>query len=339
MSEAVKPLKRFWSLVEDAPVLDLKDSNASIGEWRGVKALKFVKAGTAAFINEPFHLQAFRLQAYVAIPEPVGFIGLIFGARDDSNYELIYLSPGDSSDNGEIQYDPVMNGSTTWQIYNGPRYLAYTPYQVGEWVKLTIDVGQQSAKVYIGEDTETPRLTISKLQHGEVYGKIGVWGYLPGYVRDLTIEEISSDSQPIETVSKKGYINEWRVSEPYHSNSQPEEWKWMEAVTEENGTLNINQLYSSEKDKAVQIKSFLTLPEETYSIISFGYSDELRLWINGEEVYHGVWMWDPPQNDGRILPNHHMVPVVWKAGLNTIRAELISKETVFGWGGALKPGI
>lgn len=332
--------KRSWSLVEDnTSALDLGESDASIGEWKGIKALHLKKAGSAAFINNEFQFESFRIQASVAIPEAVGFIGLVFGARDSENYELIYLSPGDGRGIGEIQYDPVMNGSTTWQIYNGPSYLSYTSYNVGDWVNLTIDVDKHSAKVYIGDDFSTPQQIISKLQHGEVFGKIGVWGYLPVYIRDLSIEEIPSISRPIEERTKKEFINEWLVSEPYLTNSLPSELKWTAASTEENGTLNINRLFTSEKTNVVQIKSSLTLSRETEANISFGYSDELRLWINEEEIYHGVWMWDPPKNDGRIRPDHITMPVIWKEGVNTIRAELTSKETVFGWGACLKPGI
>jgi pyrophosphatase PpaX len=134
--------KHSWTLVDDLEKFDLGDSEAYAGEWRNMKALHINKAGVAAFLKEAVPFQSFRLQAYVAIPEEVGFIGLVFGARDSSNYELIYLSPGNTEGIGEIQYDPVMNGSTTWQIYNGPNYLTHTPYTVGEWVQFTVDVHQ-----------------------------------------------------------------------------------------------------------------------------------------------------------------------------------------------------
>ncbi|NRF89842.1 hypothetical protein HQN89_02155 [Paenibacillus frigoriresistens] len=331
--------KRSWSLVEDVSILDLGESDASIGEWREIKALHLKKAGTAILINNEFQMESFRIQASVAIPETVGFIGLVFGARDSTNYELIYLSPGDGTGNGEIQYDPVMNGSTTWQIYNGPSYLSCTSYNVGDWVRLTIDVNKHSAKVYIGDDFSTPQLIISKLQHWEVFGKIGVWGYLPVYIRDLSIEEIPSSYEPINKRCKDEFINEWLVSEPYHSNLQPEELKWAEVSTEENGTLNINRLYTSEKDKSVQIKSTFTLSEGALSSVSFGFSDEVRIWINEVEVYQDSCMWSPPEHDGRIRPDHVCIPIAWSSGVNTIRAEITSKETVFGWGFCLKTGI
>jgi hypothetical protein len=48
-----------------------------------------------------------------------------------------------------MQYSPG-------QIYNGSDYQAYTSYTVGEWVKLTVEVDQQIAKVFIGDVTSVP---------------------------------------------------------------------------------------------------------------------------------------------------------------------------------------
>jgi len=96
---------------------------------------------------------------------------------------------------GEIQYDPVMNGSCTWQIYNGPPYQAKAPFDPGEGAKLALDVGPNSVAVFVGEQA-APRLVIPNLQLGRSTGRIGVWGYLPGYIRKLTIREKAGFSVP-----------------------------------------------------------------------------------------------------------------------------------------------
>ncbi|MFB0840786.1 hypothetical protein [Paenibacillus oleatilyticus] len=50
------------------------------------------------------------------------------------------------------------------------------------------------------------------------------------------------------------------------------------------------------------------------------------------------WKWNPPANDGRIRPDHAHIPVQWKAGFNTIRAEVAHTE-FFGWGLAVRTGL
>jgi hypothetical protein len=334
--------KISWSLVDDLKEFDLGNSGASVAEWREIRALHLNESGIAVFLNNDINFKSFRLEAEVAIPKE-GFIGLVFGARDIDNYELIYLSHGDSKGVGEIQYDPVMNGSTTWQIYHGTSYQAFAPYILGEWVRFSVEIQQNSARVYVGEATD-PQLIISNLQHGLVSGKIGVWGYSPTYIRNLSIEEIQAIESTtthtyMEQLKAESFVTKWMVSKPYYDNTQLIETDWIREMVEENGTLNINRLYTSSKDISVQAKSTLYISEEIESVITFGFSDRLRLWINEEEIYQGVWKWSPPESDGRIRWNFISVPIRWRFGLNTILAEITNQEVIFGWGFCLKTGL
>ncbi|MGG4496395.1 hypothetical protein [Brevibacillus reuszeri] len=317
-----------WSLWENTEPFDLGDSGARPGAWRDQKALFLSKINTPVFLRKPVPFTHYRLQAEVAIPEQIGFVGLVFGARDSQNYELVYLAPE------EIQYDPIMNGSMTWQIYNGPRYQKPYSYQTGEWLKLTVEVHPEGAVVYAGEDA-CPQLVITSLQHGGLPGKIGFWGYLPVYIRNLSLEEIPSRSFPqidAKASTPGDFITDWMMSEPYTPSDQPARINnWQHVRVEENGTLNINRLYKAGQGTAVQAKSSLTFDADTEATLSIGFSDHLRIWINEEEIYQGEWRWSPPASDGRIRSNHASFPVRWQAGVNTIRAELTNRE-FFGWG-------
>lgn len=63
-----------------------------------------------------------------------GFAGIAFAAADPGNHELVYVSPG------EIQYDPVMRGSNTWQVYHGAGLQAPAPVPARQWVALRVMV-------------------------------------------------------------------------------------------------------------------------------------------------------------------------------------------------------
>ncbi|WP_438804168.1 hypothetical protein [Paenibacillus oleatilyticus] len=110
------------------------------------------------------------------------------------------------------------------------------------------------------------------------------------------------------------------------------------AVVEENGVLNLNRLYKAEQGLCVEACAEIFVAEDTESLLTVGFSDRLRLWVNEEEVYQGSWKWNPPANDGRIRPDHAHIPVQWKAGFNTIRAEVAHTE-FFGWGLAVRTGL
>ncbi|TVX93550.1 hypothetical protein [Paenibacillus agilis] len=340
-----KPDKLSWNLVDDLEKFHIGTSGAVKSSFKGKEALYFEEGGTAVLLKEEINYHSFLLQAEVAIPEDVvAFIGLVFGAKDQSNYELIYVSPGNKGI-GEIQYDPYMNGSSTWQIYNGPHYQIDIPFFTGEWTKLTLKVDPDTVSVFVGETT-SPQLIIPKVQLGSSIGKIGVWGYLPCYIRNLSILEIPTENNISCAVRKNeldiDFLTEWSVSQPYFNQDDAanfEELAWTKVVVEDNGTINFNRLYSCEKNNVIQAISSFYLPEATQSDMSFGYSDVLRLWVNENEIFKGTWKWDPPNYDGRIRANHTSIRVKWKSGINVVRAEVKNEETVFGWGLALRTGI
>lgn len=325
---------RNWSLTDDLEMFNMGDSGTRVGEYRGKQALHLNRTGSAVLLRDDLPFESFRMQAEVAIPDAVGFAGLVFGAKDSLNYELVYLAPV------EIQYDPIMNGSMTWQIYNGPAYQKPLPNMTGRWTTLAAEVRPNGVKIYLGDDPE-PQLVISRLQHGGAPGKIGVWGYLPSYIRNLSVVQIQPEHNApsridLARLAAESYVTEWRISEPYAVSGQAE--GWTQATVEENGTLNLNRHYKVRHGAVVLAESTFRLPEERQSTVTFGFSDHLRLWINEEPVYEGSWKWNPPVEDGRIRDGFASVNVCWKAGLNTIRAELSDSER-FGWGLKLKTGL
>ncbi|WP_282935830.1 hypothetical protein [Paenibacillus sp. RC67] len=337
--------KLQWSLIDDLDCFDIGHSGACPAHWCSKDALYFNHNERAAPVlsREELDLDCYRLQAEIGCPG-LGYIGLVFGARDAFNYEMVYVSPGREQTPGEIQYDPMMNGSTTWQIYNGPRYQAPATFDRGVWTKLVLDVYRNHAIVWVGNVAE-PQLVISNLQHGGSKGRVGVWGYLPGYIRNLSVEEIPSESIQandayLQELADDTFVTKWKVSKPYTEGAQAEhESNWLEAYVEENGALNLNRLYPSGSGVAVQAECKFMLSEETESLLTFGFSDRLRLWVNDEEVYQGDWRWDPPGSDGRIRPDFASAMVRWQEGINTIRAEVTSTEVAFGWGLSVKTGL
>lgn len=353
--------KRVYALWDDLTPFQGGESRAIAGEWKGEKALYLNQMNSAFFLQEEINSPSFRLEAEVAIPGEVGFVGLIFGAKDESNYELIYLAPI------EIQYDPIMNGSMTWQIYNGPSYQKALPDMTGQWHRLIIEAGPEGAKVFL-DDQAAPMLVIPNLQHGgKRLGKVGFWNYVPCYIRNFSIQEISSAEgslpvplQPevlIQNQSEnESFLTEWLVrslaapeterANPSATDNQsvrdnlPEtgEQSWVKAIAEENGTLNLNRLWEAKQGTCAEVISRFMLQEEEDTRLTLGYSDSIRLWVNDIEVYGGNWLWQPPSYDGRIRPDHATVLIKWRKGVNTVRAEVTQREG-FGWGVAIKTGL
>lgn len=330
----------------DLERLELGESGARPAIWQGREALYLEKMNSAVFIRDEIPYDSYRIQAEVAIPEYVGFIGLVFGVRDEANYELVYLAPE------EIQYDPIMNGSMTWQIYNGSWYQKPLPNMTGKWTKLTVEVQRDGAVVFLGDDPEE-QLMLTNLVHGDVcLSKIGFWSFLPSYIRNLIVEEVvpralNRRTTDLTKLREESYITDWKVYNPY-LNTQGlasleteigiANGEWVDATVEENGTLNLNRVFKAEPGFVATLQSEIIVSEDKVTELTLGFSDFVRLWINDQEIYQGEWSWQPPLKDGRIRPNHNSVEVKWKQGINTIRAEVGQREG-FGWGLTVKTGL
>lgn len=298
-----------WNLKEDLHAFNFGDSGAQAVVWEGRNTVHLDGVHTIpVLLREDLRFDCFRIRVEVAVTGPYGFIGLAFGARDHQNYELVYLSPGNETSQGDIQYDPIMNGSSTWQIYNGPVYQASAAFPTGQWTTLVLEVQPNSVAVYVGDET-APHLVVSNLQHGRSQGRIGFWGNLPGYVSRFSVEEtlpspIANRTASSQLLLRDSTITEWLVSKPYSSEQSGDyTGSWTRAAVEENGCLNINRLYSAaEKGTAVQATYSFSLKKETESLLCFGFSDRIRLWINDKEVYQGETMWNPPESEEEYAP-------------------------------------
>lgn len=143
------------------------------------------------------------------------FVGLVFGAKDEANFELVYVSADNEWELPNLQYDPVINGSSTWQIYHGPRYQALVPVPSDQWVKLTLKVQPSNVAIYVGGALE-PNLVIPNTMHGrQELGNIGVWGSSEAYMRNLTVSEIETESffeDDLHVIQRDdAFVSEWVV--------------------------------------------------------------------------------------------------------------------------------
>lgn len=320
---------------EDLTGWEIHNKGARLTTFKERRCLA-LREGGCLLLERDLGLSEYRLEADVAIEGAEGYIGLVFGARDASNYELVYLHPAGEGNPGWIQYDPVMNGSNTWQIYNGPRYQALADVPRAEWRRLSLDVYRDRVAIRVG-DVHSPQLVVP-LMHGGSAGRVGVWGYLPGFVGTPVIRPLAHAAPPdFPSPEPPGSrIREWLVSPPFSAGSEtaPVEpsASWRKVSAEANGTLNLNRLFPVNPDMTVWAYAEVHAEGPTDALLSVGFSDRLRLSVNGDEVYAGEFRWNPPSTDGRIRPDFARIPVRLRSGRNTILARVASVEPPFGWG-------
>jgi hypothetical protein len=307
-------------------------------EWRGRPALYL--AGGPALFGDEIDLTDFALEVELGSPGPAAYVGAVFRAVDAENYELVYTQPHTSGRWDAIQYDPVFNGSNTWQVYNGPLFQAPADVPTGEWYRLGIEVHGGQAFVRVG-DAAQPQLRVRRLQHDGHTGRIGLWAYQPGYFSRLALEPLPPLREaPMAAVVGESppYVSEWAIFGPVPSRQRPSgDWSdWRRVAVEEHGVLNLNRYMakgSSETVAYAYAEAHVSGNAEAMAL--FGFSDRLRLWISNELVYEGENHWDDSvpgiAGSGYIRADAERVAVKLRSGWNPVLAEVTVDEP-FGWG-------
>ena len=160
---------------------EIHDQAARRVSWLGREALMLGGAGPvlAPVAPEP----PYTIRATVSGGAGESYVGVCFHVEDAENFESIYLAPHAGGLPEAIQYDPIIKGSNTWQIFGDAGGIAAAPLRPQHWHSLRVDVWTDVSQVYV-DDESRPRATFT-LRSGVRQGRVGLWGYLLSYVADF----------------------------------------------------------------------------------------------------------------------------------------------------------
>jgi len=275
------------------------------------------------------------------------FPGIIFHQVDDSNYEEFYIRPHKSGEPDALQYTPVFNGLSAWQLYYGAGFTGTWTFPTNQWIHIKIEIKGTQARVYIG-NAKNPALVINELKHGSVKGRIGLKVTGPvgfTYFSDFKYRDDESlQFDPPQTIETPyGMITEWELSQgikynmidlkTYPSQQQMNEFEWKKIKSEPNGVVNVSRYLpkgpvvpdcalarttiQSDKDKSIPLQ--------------FGYSDIVGVFLNGQTLFYGrnLFRLRDPFFQGYVgLFDTVYLPL--KKGKNELL--LILAESMGGWG-------
>lgn len=261
------------------------------------------------------------------------YVGCCFHLADAENHETIYLAPYLGGQPEAIQYDPVINGSTTWQVFGDADGIATAPLRREHWHLLRVDLWADIAQVYV-DDEGLPQATFP-LRSGLRRGRVGLWGYNPCYVADFEVRPLEAIAPPVpepKVTVPPGTVREWLVARcDRRSRALLEPRK---ATSEHNGTLCLNRLCGAEPGaRALTACEVEVSPGSQQAVLEIGYSDRARVWLNNALVHEGEWRWDPEAGtDGRIRPGQTKIPIASRPGSHLLLIEITALEPGFGWG-------
>ncbi len=275
--------------------------------------------------------------------ESRGFAGINFRIREDGEYEHFYIRPHKSGLSDALQYTPVFNGLSSWQIYNGPGYTAGAIIPKNEWIHIKLTVKGSQARIYLN-NSDTPSLTIDRLQHGKSIGQIGLFGPANGLVHYANFQyQKTSDLQfnpPAALDIPLGFVKQWELCQPMQLRNvntetcpDPSSLKWKKVLANETGIVDIarHRIPIDGDASVIYAKTSLNSDKDKQTAITFGYSDVATIFVNGQPVFHGnnAFRTRDPAFLG-IMGRFDQIYLPLKKGRNEI--VLMIAESFGGWG-------
>lgn len=227
-----------------------------------------------------------------------GFPGVIFRCRDENTCENIYLRPHLSGRPDAVQYAPYVNGITSWQIFSGPDFNARADIPAGRWLKVRIDVYEDSARVsldgrvlmHIGDlkgEESAGLVGFSSSEAAATFANVRV-AAIPG-MRDPT-------TVPAVAAMAPGTVTAWSVSPALPESealrrAQAQDWTglaWSQTAPETNGIVYLaRKAVWSREQPAVIARFELSAAAAADLPMQFGFSDRVTIFVNGRRLYSG----------------------------------------------------
>jgi hypothetical protein len=223
------------------------------------------------------------------------FPSVIFRGQDDGNYEHFYLRPHQNGNPDSMQYTPVINGMTAWQIYK--QYNAQTRFPVSEWMHVRLEIGEDSARVFVNSDK--PTLVVHDLKRERKAGFVMLKGSLGGaYFANINITAGAQEAAPPEPLSEfmPGHVRAWFVSPPMAEAdalaaagaSRLKGVAWTRLAVESNGIANLARAATWTENTPTVLTRVVVRADRARSVaMRFGFSDRVRVYVNGTLLFTG----------------------------------------------------
>jgi hypothetical protein len=324
-------------------------SASRIEDFLGRKALTL--AGTVFLKDVEFENGIVEVD--VACKEGRYFPSIVFRRQDGANYEEFYVRPHKSGQPDALQYSPVINGLSAWQLYYGEGYTNTWTLPKNEWIHIKLEIAGNQGRVFVGE-VKSPSLVIDDLKLGRTKGGLGLKVTGPiglAYFSDFKFwpnDGLKFDP-PEKTEIPLGMITEWQVSQSFLFNlvdrkAYPpqdifDQVEWKNVTSEPTGLVNVSRY--AQKGPVVPgfalAKATIHADAEKSMELQFGYSDLVSIFCNGQLYFHGsnVFQSRDPFFQGRVgLFDAIFLPL--NKGDNELL--LLLAESTGGWGFMCREG-
>ncbi len=323
-----------------------------VEDYMGRTALR-MRAGRA--LLEGVNFTNGTIEFDIAVSGYRSFVGTTFRRSESGTQaEFFYLRPHQSGRFDALQYTPVDNGISAWQLF--PEYNAEVVIPADEWIHVRLVVAGSELTAFVGDASE-PAME-ARLATDRTSGAITLASGVPGGTSGISAPpdllttaysnfRVTPNSDQVVAVEYEApdprFVTEWEVSASVAGPEEPPtslsadmvpDGSWDSAAPDYSGRLNLARYRGFPEDAnrgMVLARTFVTSERNQVKRLGIGFSDMGSVFLNGHLVYSANNSY--LSRSGRylgVMTDNDVIPLALKKGRNEIVVAVI--ENFGGWG-------
>jgi hypothetical protein len=329
---------------------DLKGPSIALGKHDGRDVVS-VETGVAS--RREVRLEDGVIEMDVQLTRRRSFVYVHFRIEADGEREEIYLRPHKSGLPDALQYAPVFQGQSAWQLYHGPGKTASVEFQPGAWTHLRLAIQGRRAALFLGNGAN-PVLVVDRLAREPRPGYVAVGAFLPqGTPGEGPIARFANVSvhpgtggfafpaPAPEPRPDPGVVSAWGVSSsfpPRDGASLPDASSLgilRRVDAGPGGLLELHrhvELPPGSRAAAAVVGLRIRAASDGVRAFDLGFSDEVTVFLAGRPLFSGdaSYSFDAPRRDGLIGFEQARLYLPLVTGDNELR--LLVSDSFGGWG-------
>ena len=231
------------------------------------------------------------VQVDLALSGARSFPGLAWRIGRDS-YESFFVRPHQSGHPDSVQYTPVFNDVSAWQLYTGSGFWASIELPRDRWFSLRVCFAGDRGEAFV-DDLETPALVFSRLRLPIGAGGIGIQASPDGvqyanFAYDPAVPKLRGAPPPVEEL-QPGTVPGWWVSNLVSEGIAPavaRTWTYLQA--EPSGLANLARVHPLGVTlNTVFARTTLVAASAGIRAMDLGFSDRAVVYLNGRPLFAG----------------------------------------------------
>jgi hypothetical protein len=277
------------------------------------------------------------------------FFYVYFRQQSQLDSEVLYFRTHKSNAPDTIQYAPVFQGMSAWQLYHGDSGTASAELPAQRWIHVKLQIQGQLLTVWVGDNAD-PVMKDMPLSRAPVPGSVSIRGNIPrqskasfsAYVRNIRIQPLpEKDYVARQPDYGNSQLTQFVVSQMFAADKTPilklpdAISPWTALPVQANGMLEFLRWRNVPDDLnswAVAADTQLSSPRAQTCVLNVGFSDTLTLFLNDQALVFAdaSYRYIDDRQEGLLHGKQLSVFLPLKKGANQLRA--IVADSFGGWG-------